>query len=91
MNTSELSSENLGAPAGFNKKNYCGRQGCESGPFQQKKIFQPQGFSLNAFREDREKKGCRMGFRCVSCSTQVLVLSIRALRTPSDRFGKQKL
>lgn len=40
---------------------------------------------------EREKKGCCVGFRYFSCSTQVLVLSIRALRTLSDRFGKQKL
>lgn len=54
INMSELSSETLGAPACFNMKNYCGSQGCETGPFQQKKTLQPRGFSLNAFREREE-------------------------------------
>lgn len=52
---SELSSETLGAPACFNKKNCHDRQGCESGPFQQEK--QPSGFSPNAFREGTERRG----------------------------------
>lgn len=41
INMSELSSETLGAPACFNEKNYCGRQGGKTGPFQQKKTLQP--------------------------------------------------